>query len=284
MGKFWQGAFRVLMVGLVLGVLFSLSVSGQQTNSRILAVLEFKNLSGVYLPNIEQVACEQLSVDLAKTGRFRVVERSAINKIVSEQKELLTGLFNMETMGSKLGRLLGADLIATGAILSCETDHSTQVSWGITTKIDTMSLLVSVKVIDISTGEIFFADQIPAEGRTVKIGWLTTEKGAEAPALMKSILAQFADELAKANESGTQQDKTPKVAVTIDSDPSGADIEIDGYYVGATPLSIPLEKGRICIVRISRAGFEPWEKKVSVFDGLSISVVLQEAPPEGNSK
>ncbi len=29
------------------------------------------------------------------------------------------------------------------------------------------------------------------------------------------------------------------------------------------------------MVRISRAGFEPWEKKVSVFDGPSISVVLQ---------
>lgn len=66
----------------------------------------------------------------------------------------------------------------------------------------------------------------------------------------------------------------PTASVLIDSKPSGADIEIDGAFVGNTPSSVELSTGDHA-VRISRKGFRPYEKKIHVSGGkINLSPVL----------
>jgi len=52
----------------------------------------------------------------------------------------------------------------------------------------------------------------------------------------------------------------------IASIPTGADIEIDGKFVGSTPSSITLAPGDHDIV-VKKSGFSAWDKKVSVSTG-----------------
>ncbi|HEX7894315.1 MAG TPA: PEGA domain-containing protein, partial [Terriglobales bacterium] len=52
----------------------------------------------------------------------------------------------------------------------------------------------------------------------------------------------------------------------ISSTPPGADIEVDGKFVGSTPSSISLSPGDHEIV-VKKTGFSAWEKKVSVSSG-----------------
>lgn len=52
----------------------------------------------------------------------------------------------------------------------------------------------------------------------------------------------------------------------ISSTPAGAEIEVDGKFVGSTPSSISLSPGDHQIV-IKKAGFSAWEKKMSVSAG-----------------
>lgn len=51
--------------------------------------------------------------------------------------------------------------------------------------------------------------------------------------------------------------------VTIISNPSGAEIEIDGKFLGNTPAEVPLAAGE-WNMRITKTGFLPWERKLLV--------------------
>jgi len=59
---------------------------------------------------------------------------------------------------------------------------------------------------------------------------------------------------------------TSSALLDISSTPPGADIEVDGKFVGSTPSSISLSPGDHDIV-VKKTGFSAWEKKVSVSSG-----------------
>ena len=60
------------------------------------------------------------------------------------------------------------------------------------------------------------------------------------------------------------------VQIAVSSTPDGADIEIDGGFVGNTPSSIETTPGDH-LVLIHKKGFKDWERKVKVSGG-SISL------------
>lgn len=74
----------------------------------------------------------------------------------------------------------------------------------------------------------------------------------------------------------------PGVSVLdISSNPIGAEIEIDGAFVGNTPASVEVSPGDH-ILTISKTGFVSWERKLKAMPGhVSVSPELQ---PNGNSK
>jgi len=65
----------------------------------------------------------------------------------------------------------------------------------------------------------------------------------------------------------------PKVSVT--STPDGADIEVDGSFVGSTPSTIEVAAGEH-VVTIKKSGYKPWERKLKVTGGeIKISAELE---------
>jgi len=58
--------------------------------------------------------------------------------------------------------------------------------------------------------------------------------------------------------------------LTLTSTPDGADVEIDGAFVGSTPSNIPIANGDHT-VRVSKRGYQPYERRLRVSGG-SISV------------
>ncbi len=63
----------------------------------------------------------------------------------------------------------------------------------------------------------------------------------------------------------------------IKSDPPGADVEIDGAYAGSTPRTKRLQPGEYKI-KISKRGYEGWEKKVKVEAGEDFVILCQLQP------
>lgn len=74
---------------------------------------------------------------------------------------------------------------------------------------------------------------------------------------------------------------TTKVSVT--STPTGADISLDGNFVGQTPASLEVGPGDH-VLTVTKQGFEPWSKKfLSVGGSVTLNVSLSPAPaaPKG---
>jgi hypothetical protein len=66
---------------------------------------------------------------------------------------------------------------------------------------------------------------------------------------------------------------TPAVStigkLQIDSSPSGADIEVDGGFVGNTPSELQIAEGDHT-VSVKKVGFKTWERKLKVSGGSSV--------------
>jgi hypothetical protein len=82
--------------------------------------------------------------------------------------------------------------------------------------------------------------------------------------------------------SATSQEKlpppaTPTAATTstaklqIDSTPAGADIEIDGSFVGSTPSNVQVAEGDH-MVAVKKSGFKSWERKLKSSAGSSVHI------------
>lgn len=82
---------------------------------------------------------------------------------------------------------------------------------------------------------------------------------------------------APAPPARSAQDVLPeKVKVTFASTPPGAEITLDGSYVGSTPSAIVLGAGTHSVI-LSLSGFTPWKRELTVLAGseLTVSAVLQ---------
>jgi len=68
------------------------------------------------------------------------------------------------------------------------------------------------------------------------------------------------------------------VKCSFSSDPSGADVTLDGRYVGSTPSVLGLTTGTHVVV-ISMAGFAQWKREMAVTSGSDVTVnaVLEKA-------
>ncbi len=103
--------------------------------------------------------------DLQSTGRFIIVERERLSSIIDEQKLSLTGMEDTSTAVS-VGTLAGADAIITGSVTKFGVNiTSSEVIIG-SSKVQTASAEVNVRLIDVSTGTVVLAQT--GEGKAEK--------------------------------------------------------------------------------------------------------------------
>ena len=106
---------------------------------------------------------------------------------------------------------------------------------------------------------------------------ITIAKGTEVPTFVNG---NFALDMAKFRAGSPMQANSESQASTnsdvmVSSTPAGADIEIDGAFVGSTPSTVAVTAGEHTIT-LKKLGFTPWEKKMKVTGGkIQISADLQ---------
>jgi hypothetical protein len=106
---------------------------------------------------------------------------------------------------------------------------------------------------------------------------ITIPKGTEVPTF---INGNFALDMAKFKPSAPPPTPTETQAaadseVAVSSNPAGADIELDGAFVGSTPSTITVAPGDHTIT-VKKPGFMTWERKIKVSGGkIQISAELE---------
>ncbi|MBN1615526.1 MAG: hypothetical protein JW950_13765, partial [Deltaproteobacteria bacterium] len=90
-------------------LLFLFVLGGHAADVRpTVAVLDFESIGSE--EHLGRAVAEIMRTELIGTRRFRVVERSQINKALSEQTFQKSGVID-ESNAVEIGKLLGADLI-----------------------------------------------------------------------------------------------------------------------------------------------------------------------------
>lgn len=119
---------------------------------------------------------------------------------------------------------------------------------------------------------------------------ITIPKGTEVTAYvngdMKLDIAKFQpvpdQQTSAASTSPAAPIPAPASAkVQVESTPPGADIMIDGSFVGNTPSDVQVTEGEHDIT-VKKTGFKDWERKLSVSSGSSVhlSAELETAPQQ----
>jgi hypothetical protein len=112
---------------------------------------------------------------------------------------------------------------------------------------------------------------------------ISIPKGTEITAYvngdMKLDLARFQPVQPASAPPAAAPNPAPATAaqaqLQVTSTPDGADIEIDGGFIGNTPSSVGVASGQHQLT-VKKAGFKPWERKIAISGGqVNVNAVLE---------
>ncbi len=136
----------------------------------VLGVAEFKNEVNNWSWWSSDVARElsgMLTNELASTGKFKMVEREKLDKVLDEQDLADSGRVNKKT-GAKIGKLTGAQYLVVATVTAFETQTRGTgggVSFrGISVggKKEDAYIAIDLRVIDTTTGEVEYTRSVEA--------------------------------------------------------------------------------------------------------------------------
>jgi len=101
-----------------------------------IAVIEFSDIEGK-ITNLGRFIAEELITRLYRTGKFEVIERQLLSKVLKEHSLNMSGIIDQNS-AIEIGKILGVDAIATGSL----TDFGN-------------SIKINARLINTETGKIF---------------------------------------------------------------------------------------------------------------------------------
>ncbi len=148
-----------ISVLLLAALVLQLSASAQL--KKRIAISRFEDRSGTGWHGLGSGVADMLATALVKTGKFGVIERQELDRIIAEQKLGESGLVTAQT-APKVGQLLGAELFVLGAVTECGTKES-NIGGGISVfggglKTKKARTVVDIRLVNTSTGEIIASE------------------------------------------------------------------------------------------------------------------------------
>lgn len=163
----------------------SLKIPSLDGPKRKIAVVNFedKTADHWYKYDLGKGMADMLVTDLVKSNNFVVIEREMLDKIMAEQQLTQSGML-APTSVSKIGKLLGVNLIVTGGVTEFGArEGGGQVGgWamghatgglvsGVGLKTYTARVAVDVRMIDVTTGQIVAAETANAQESDSKVNF-----------------------------------------------------------------------------------------------------------------
>jgi len=158
------------------------------------AVIGFENNSSWYYwgDNLGWAAADELVTQLFKSGKFSVVERSQINAILAEQDFGQSGRV-VPSQAAEIGKILGVQAMITGSITKFSIDTKGGGIGGFGVEYSEAESMMDVRIIDVNTAEIIFADDSMGKKRLggVRVGGISAyqdyDAGLAAEALRPAV-------------------------------------------------------------------------------------------------
>lgn len=158
-------------IGVVLFLVMILSVSASAQLKKRVAVFTFEDKTDHSWHWWDGRApgdgmADMLTTELVKSGKYTVIERQEISKIMEEQNLGMTGRVT-EQSAAQIGKLLGVELAVMGSVT--EFGHSKSEKggrfkgFGLGVSNQKATVAVDVRFVNTNTGEILAADNVRKE-------------------------------------------------------------------------------------------------------------------------
>jgi len=108
------------------------------------------------------------------------------------------------------------------------------------------------------------------------LGWYAVESNFSFEKMLLDQLEEQSKRTASADldraisqlptESPKPVDSNIKPQIQITSEPSGAEIEVDGEFIGNTPSTVTAKEGKV-VIKVRKSGYQPWERTLTVNSG-----------------
>jgi len=124
---------------------------------RRVAVIDFENKTAYGQHRLGTSASDILITEMVKSGKFIMIERTKLNKILEEQKLQEQKIIDPDT-AVKIGGIMGLNAIITGSVSQFGVKKGGADYLIVQTKQQVAEATVDVRVVDVETGQILYAD------------------------------------------------------------------------------------------------------------------------------
>src|SRR5208282_5219665 len=129
---------------------------------RRVGVVDFVDKTA-YAGRLGTAASDILITELTKTGKFIVVDRDKLDKLITEQQLGISGAIDPNT-AAKMGKILGLNAIVTGSISQFGVSTTGADYLLFQDKKQVADATVDIRVVDTETGQVLYADS--GEGKS----------------------------------------------------------------------------------------------------------------------
>ncbi|HSS48747.1 MAG TPA: trypsin-like peptidase domain-containing protein [Thermoanaerobaculia bacterium] len=246
--------------------------ASRQTN---VAVIGFDNRSTKNLPNLGNVAQDITTSYLHTLPGVVLVSRDRLDSVRKEIK--LPDSAQTGTGITNVGHLLQADALVTGSIVRYDVERRSWKGFGTSALQDVFRMALTLQILDVKTGRVQFsknfevertkqypkADSAPSQPIDLTSELLEALLDQAKPDL-RSALTQVVEGLGKAGQF---------IDVPVRSTPAGADIILNGIYMGKTPKTLQLGQD-VHEIQIMLEGYQPWNRRFRAKPGEDIAATL----------
>jgi curli biogenesis system outer membrane secretion channel CsgG len=251
-------------------------ISDKASSQQItVAVVGFDNRSTKDLPNLGNVAQDITTSYLYTLPGVVLVTRDRLDSVRKEIK--LPDTVHTSTGITNVGHLLQADALVTGSIVRYDVERRTFEGFGTSALQDVFRMALSLQVLDVESGCVQFSKNFEVEhtkqypkgssapNQPIDLtGELLTALLEQAQPDLRSALTQVLGGLGKAGQF---------IDVPVSSTPAGADIILNGIYMGKTPKTLQLAL-EIHEIEVVLEGYQPWIRRFRAEPGKGIEATL----------
>lgn len=138
---------------------------------RRIGVVEFENKSAYGQGRIGGAASDILVTELVKSGKFIVVERGRMARILEEQKLQSQGLIDPAT-AARVGQVMGLEAIVVGSVSQFGVKKEGSDYLITRTKRQVAEVTVDLRLIDVESGQVLLADSGKGRAKNSKGSFL----------------------------------------------------------------------------------------------------------------
>jgi curli biogenesis system outer membrane secretion channel CsgG len=167
---------------------------------RRIGVVEFENKSAYGQGRLGGAASDILVTELVKSGKFIVVERDRLNKVMEEQKFQSQGMTDPATV-ARLGQVMGLEAIVVGSVSQFGVKKEGSDYLLTQSKRQLAEVTVDLRLIDVQSGQVIMADSGKGRAKSTKASFLGMgTKGGYDETLegeaLRAALVQFVTNIA----------------------------------------------------------------------------------------